>query len=114
MNEDTEQPPTEASGRIARNIRAMAGGQLVTWSMTLIWTLVVPRALGPAGMGIIVAAWSVTGVLGVLLGLGTRNFVVREMVVRQEDGPRLLGTAIVLRIILTPLFIVGALIYAHF
>ena len=57
----------------------IAGGQLLTWSMTLLWTLVVPRALGPAGMGSIVTAWSVTGILGIVLGLGTRNYLVREM-----------------------------------
>ena len=99
--------------RLARNVAAMAGGQMVTWSMSLIWTLVVPRVLGPASMGIIVAAWSATGVLGLLLGLGTRNYLVREMVVREEDSSRLLGTAIVLRLALTPLFAGGTLIYAQ-
>jgi O-antigen/teichoic acid export membrane protein len=102
-----------ANSRVGRNVAAMAGGQIVTWSMTLLWTLIVPRSLGPGGMGIIVAAWSVTGVLGVFLGLGTRNFVVREMVVREKDGPQLLGTAVVLRLLLSPLFIAAALIYAH-
>ena len=28
------------------------------------------------------AAWSITGILGVVLGLGTRNYLVRESVVR--------------------------------
>src|SRR6478609_1766257 len=102
MIEDTTEPavarsPEDAS-RVGRNVAAMASGQLVTWSMSLLWTLVVPRALGPAGMGIIVAAWSITGVLGILLGLGTRNYLVREMVVREAEAPRLLGTAIVLRL----------------
>src|SRR5919198_706129 len=59
---------TEPASRIGRNVAALAGGQLVTWTMTLGWTLVVPRLLGPAGMGLIVAAWSVTGILGVVLG----------------------------------------------
>jgi O-antigen/teichoic acid export membrane protein len=104
--------PGDAS-RVGRNIAAMAGGQLVTWSMSLLWTLVVPRALGPAGMGIVVAAWSVTGVLGLLLGLGTRNYLVREMVVREGEAPRLLGTAIVLRLALSPLLVGGALVYAQ-
>jgi O-antigen/teichoic acid export membrane protein len=104
----------QEDSRLGRNVAAMAGGQLVTWSMSLIWTLVVPRVLGPGGMGIIVAAWSVTGVLGLVLGLGTRNYLVREMVVREEVASRLLGTAIVLRLALTPLFVGGALAYAQF
>ena len=104
----------DGASRVARNIGAMAGGQVVTWSMSLLWTLVVPRALGPAGMGIVVTAWSVTGVLGVVLGLGTRNYLVREMVVRREDSSRLLGTAIVLRVALAPLFALAALAYLRF
>jgi O-antigen/teichoic acid export membrane protein len=101
------------ASRLGRNIAAMAGGQLVTWSMSLLWTLVVPRALGPDGMGIVVTAWAVTGVLGLVLGLGTRNYLVREIVVREGEAPRLLGTAIVLRLALTPLLVGGVLVYAQ-
>jgi PST family polysaccharide transporter len=82
--------------------------------MTLVWTLVVPRALGPAGMGTIVAAWSVTGILGIVLGLGTRNYLVREMVVAPVEAPRLLGTALVLRAVLTPLFLGAVVVFAQF
>jgi O-antigen/teichoic acid export membrane protein len=105
--------PAERGSPIGRNIAALAGGQLITWAMTLIWTLVVPRALGPAGMGLIVAAWSVTGILGVVLGLGTRTYLVREMVVNRSDAPRLVGTAIVLRLLLAPLFAVAVIVYAQ-
>jgi O-antigen/teichoic acid export membrane protein len=116
MIDDTTEPaiarsPQESS-RIGRNLAAMATGQLVTWSMSLLWTLVVPRVLGPSGMGMIVTAWSITGVLGIVLGLGTRNYLVRELVVRGHDGPQLLGTAIFLRLVLTPVFVVAAVIYA--
>src|SRR4051812_10963679 len=45
----------EAGHRLGRNVTALAGGQLVTWTMTLLWTLVVPRALGPEGLGIVVS-----------------------------------------------------------
>lgn len=111
---DSATPAVEGASRVARNVGAMAGGQVVTWSMSLLWTLVVPRALGPAGMGIVVTAWSVTGVLGVVLGLGTRNYLVREIVVRPRESSRLLGTALALRILLSPLFVVAALAYERF
>jgi O-antigen/teichoic acid export membrane protein len=102
-----------ASRRLGRNLAALAMGQLITWSMTLVWTLVVPRALGPAGMGVIVTSWSVAGVLGIVLGLGTRNYLVRELVVQPASASRLLGSAIVLRIVMIPLFAASILIYAH-
>lgn len=105
--------PVEEPSRLGRNVGALAGGQVVTWTMTLLWTLVVPRALGPAGFGIIMAAWSITGILGIVLGLGTKNYLVREMVVDRDEAPRLLGTALVLRFLLTPLLIAAAVVYGR-
>jgi len=103
-----------AGPRMGRNLTALAGGQLVTWTMTLLWTFVVPRALGPAGMGLIVSAWSVTGILGIVLGLGTRNYLVREMVVDRRGSPQLVGTAIVLRVLLSPVFVGAIIVYSRF
>ena len=105
--------PPSAPPRLGRNLAALAGGQIITWSMTLVWTLVVPRALGPAGVGIIVTSWSVTGVFGIVLGLGTRNYLVRELVVRPGSASRLIGAALVLRIVLAPVFAAAILIYAQ-
>jgi O-antigen/teichoic acid export membrane protein len=107
-------PTSGTPATLGRNLSALATGQLITWTMTLLWTLVVPRALGPAGMGLIVTAWSITGILGIVLGLGTRNYLVREMVVDRQAAPRLLGTAIVLRIALAPLFVGAVVLYATF
>jgi len=104
----------EPARSLGRNVTALATGQFLTWSMTLLWTLVVPRALGPAGMGLIVSAWSVTGVLGVVLGLGTRTYLVREFVADRGEGPALIGTAIVLRACLSPVFFLAVVIYSQF
>jgi O-antigen/teichoic acid export membrane protein len=59
-------------------------------------------------------ATSVTGVLGVILGLGTRNYLVREIVILPTDAPSLIGTAIVLRLLLLPVFAASVIAYAHF
>ena len=107
-----EQAP-DTVPRVARNLRALAGGQAVTWTMTLIWTVIVPRALGPFGLGILVSAQAVSGVLAIVLGLGTRNYLAREIVVRREAGPELVGTAIVLRLTLAPVVGLCAVVWAH-
>jgi len=99
--------------RLGRNVGALAGGQVVTWTMTLLWTLVVPRALGPAGFGVIMAAIAITGIFAVVLGLGTRNYLVREIVVDQDEAARLLGTALALRFAVTPLLVGAAVVYGH-
>lgn len=107
-------PVEERGARVFRNFSALAGGQLVTWTMTLLWTLVVPRALGPAGLGLVVSALSVTGVVSIVLALGTRNYLVREMVVDGSQAGPLVGTAVVLRLALAPLVIVAVAGWAHF
>src|SRR4051812_15312944 len=106
--------PTEEGGRLGRNVTALLGGQAVTWSMTLLWTLIVPRALGPAGLGLLVSAMSVCGVLSLVLGLGTRTYIMREIVVDRASAPKLVGTGIILRLLAAPLFGIGLIVYAHF
>ena len=103
----------EEGPKMRRNVTVLASAQLITWTMTLAWTLVVPRALGPSGLGTIMTAWAVTGILGVVLGLGTRNYLVRESVVRPNSAPGLIGTALVLRVVLSPLLIVSAVVYGQ-
>jgi O-antigen/teichoic acid export membrane protein len=106
--------PAEDPPRVARNLSVLAGGQLVTWTMTLVWTLIVPRALGPVGLGLVVSAQSVSGILGIVLGLGTRQYLVREIVLLPHHGSKLVGTALVLRIMLAPLVGIAAILWAYF
>jgi O-antigen/teichoic acid export membrane protein len=113
---ETRERPTEANEpgrRVARNLGALLGGQAITWTVTLAWTVVVPRALGPVGLGILVSAQSVSGVLGIVLGMGTRNYLVREAVIDPAEGPKLVGTALVLRLATAPLVGLAAVVWAH-
>ena len=52
--------------------------------MTLVWTLIVPRALGPVDFGILVSAQSVSGVLGLALGIGAQTISSGK---RSSTGP---------------------------
>jgi O-antigen/teichoic acid export membrane protein len=106
-------PDTPQRRGLGFNISALAGGQAVTWLMSLAWTLVVPRLLGPAQMGIVVTAVSVSAIIGLVLGLGSRDFLVREIVASRKDGPSLVGTTLVLRACLVPLYIGALVLYQH-
>jgi O-antigen/teichoic acid export membrane protein len=104
---------SEAGRRVTRNLGALVGGQAVTWTVTLVWTLIVPRALGPAGFGILISAQAVSGVLGIGLGIGAQNYLVRETVVDPGAGPKLVGTAFVLRVALVPVVGLAAVVWAR-
>jgi O-antigen/teichoic acid export membrane protein len=86
----------------------------VTWSMTLLWTVVVPRALGPHQMGLWVSVYSAASILSVVLGLPTRDYLVRRMVAEPAGAPSLIGTVMVIRASLAPVFFGAVAAYVHF
>lgn len=106
-------PVSADPSKVGSNVTILAAAQLITWTMTLLWTLVVPRTLGPSGMGILMSAWSITGIFGVLLGLGTRNYLVRMSVSDPGSAGERIGTAIVLRMLLSPLLLGAAVLYGE-
>jgi O-antigen/teichoic acid export membrane protein len=83
-----------------RNVFALGGAQLITWSITLLWTFIVPRHLGAAGWGLLVTGSSIGGILGVLMGQGTGNYLVRQFVRDPDRAPSMLGTSLMLRLAL--------------
>jgi O-antigen/teichoic acid export membrane protein len=107
----TSDPPRR--GRLGRNLLALGAGQMFTWTMSLAWTLVVPRIIGPGGLGLIVEAIAVAGILQIVLGMGTTAYVVREIVVARSRLSELVATAAALRLLLAPLFAVAVAVYAH-
>lgn len=101
-----EQPRDSAHDAklFGRNLAFLGGGQLFTWTMTLAWTLIVPRLLGPSGIGMITTGMSVAGILQILLSAGSAVYVAREAVVSPERAGRLVVTAAIVRILLVPVF----------
>jgi O-antigen/teichoic acid export membrane protein len=83
-----------------RNVFALGGAQLITWSITLLWTFIVPRHLGAAGWGLLVTGSSIGGILGVLMGQGTGNYLVRQFVRDPDRAPSVLGTSLLVRLAL--------------
>jgi Membrane protein involved in the export of O-antigen and teichoic acid len=96
---------------VARNISYLVGGQLTTWTLAATWTVVVPRQIGPTGMGQLVTMWASTGILIMVLGLGTRVLVVTEIARDPASVSRHVAAAIAARLIL---FIPGAALMAAY
>jgi O-antigen/teichoic acid export membrane protein len=83
--------------RLARNVGLLGVGQLITWTCTLAWNLVVPRLIGPDGMGLITMSAAAAGILAGLAGLGSRPMLVKEIAANPSRAPQLLGTAFLVR-----------------
>lgn len=94
---------------LVRNVAVLLSSQLVTWSLSLLWTVFVPRALGPARMGELTVATSVSSVLGAVVGLGIGTLMVKEIARDHARAPRLVGTALLVRtgLLLPSVLVVG-------
>ncbi len=98
---------------VGRNVGMLAGSQIVSWGMAALWTVIVSRALGPAGFGLVVSATAVTGVIGVLLAFGSQTYLARDLVRDPESGPQIVGTAIVLKLALVPITALATILFTY-
>src|SRR5258708_51909 len=99
---------------LARNVGFLAGSQLITWFAALAWALFVPRALGANGTGIFSLSVAASGILTVLIGLGTRRLLVREIAIDRDRATRLIPTAIILRATLAVPVLLLLAVFAYF
>ncbi|MGH7902831.1 MAG: flippase [Candidatus Dormibacteraceae bacterium] len=80
--------------RLLRSMRVLAGSQLVTWGLTLAWTVIVPRMIGPRGTGELTTATATTGILLTLMELGLGVLLVREIATDRSRAPSLITSAL--------------------
>jgi PST family polysaccharide transporter len=82
---------------VLRNVGVLTGSQVVTWILAAIWTLFVPRRIGPEGMGLIVMAWAAAAIFQAFGSLGLRTMLVREIAADPQRAPQLIGSAMMIR-----------------
>jgi len=110
-------PASAASGgssRLARNLAFLAGGQVATWGLSLLWTIFVPRALGPRGLGELTIAYAATGVVSVVVSLGVGTLMVKEIARDRLKAPWMVGTALVVRGGFVVPAVAAIALYIHF
>ena len=109
-----ERRAARSANVLARNVGVLAGSQVITWCAGLAWALFVPRALGPGGTGVFTLSVAASGILTVLIGLGTRPLLVREISFDRSRASYLIPSAVYQRAVLA-LPMLGALaVFAHF
>ena len=82
----------------ARNVLATLGTQLISWALTFVVMLYLPRYVGDAGLGQLTFAASFIGIFGVLVPLGTSTVLVKEIARDRGRTGELLSAAVLLRI----------------
>ncbi len=93
----TANRPRTASRQMIRMAAALVSAQAVSWIITVLGLVVVPRYLGTHDFGILATA-SAIGIFGITItSLGTTTYLVKEVARRPEASADLVGGVLVLR-----------------
>lgn len=101
-------------GRIVRNIRVMLAGQLITWAISLVWLVYLPRYLGAMDMGRYAIAMAIWSVMSSIINTGTSIHLTKEIARAPEKAAELLGTVLIQRYIIFLLSCVVVAAYVYF
>jgi O-antigen/teichoic acid export membrane protein len=90
--------------KVIKNAAVMMVSQVITWSMAIILTVLLPRYLGPEVSGEFGIASSIWAITAVLVSFGMDTFLVKEIARYPARAGELLVTSVVVR---TGLFTLG-------
>lgn len=94
---------------IFKNMSWLLISQIITSVLSFVWTILTARYLGVSDYGILGFAISLSGMFGVLCDLGISTHIVRSVSTDYTIGPKYLGNAIPLKILLSVLYL--AIVY---
>lgn len=84
---------------IARNASVLMASQLITWTLTLLLTIVLPRYLGAANVGKLHVANSLWAIVAVFVTFGMDTLLTKEIARDTAKAMPLFGTSVVLRLL---------------
>jgi O-antigen/teichoic acid export membrane protein len=100
--------------RIVNNIRVMLVGQLITWGITLISIVYLPRYLGATDWGRLAIALAIWAVMSSIINTGTATHLTKEVARAPEKAEELLGTVLIQRLIIFLASCVFVAAYVYF
>ncbi len=87
-----------AAPRVARNVATTLATQLLSWGMTFVVTLYLPRYIGDVGLGILTLAGSIAAVFSLLVSLGTTTVLIKNIARDHSRAGELALAALALRV----------------
>jgi O-antigen/teichoic acid export membrane protein len=89
---------------IARNAAYLMVGQVISWSLSLVFVLIVPRAVGASSWGEWSLAWAITSVTTAITGLGLGTLVIKDVSREPEKAREYVGAALTAQLIMVAPF----------
>lgn len=102
---------SSAGRTIAKNASVLMVSQLVTWGLTLVLTIFLPRYLGAANVGKLQFANSMWAIVAVFVTFGMDVLLTKEIARTPEHATRLFGNTIILR---TSLQVLGYMVLVFY
>lgn len=94
----------ETGKTIAKNASFLMISQALTWGLSILLMVFLPRYLGPEGMGQLYLAISLWAIISILVGFGMDIYLTKEIARVPEKANELLGASLILS---TILYVVG-------
>ncbi|MEX2598239.1 MAG: flippase [Dehalococcoidia bacterium] len=109
-----ERAGTTDSRLIARNSLVLLGRYLAIWGANILLVLFLPRYLGAQGLGQLQFAQSFVALFSVAVGLGVRQYIIKEVARDQAQMHHLLGSAMGLRLLLAGVVLAAIAVVTEF
>ncbi|HRW07939.1 MAG TPA: flippase [Caldilineaceae bacterium] len=103
----------KSAKHIAKNASYLFVSQLVTWSLSFIVAILVPRHFGPSGVGMYHLAASLWNITALLIGFGVDVVITRTIARDQTLVSPLVTVGIVLRVVFHVVGYTTLVIFAH-
>jgi serine O-acetyltransferase len=84
---------------VAKNAAFLFASQLITWSLSALMWVIVPRAVGPSEWGEYTLACAIIGVATALAGLGISVLLIKEIARAPERAGEFIGAGLIARLI---------------
>ncbi|MDT8307219.1 MAG: flippase, partial [Anaerolineae bacterium] len=104
---------SSTSGKVARNAGVLMLSQVLTWGMTLLLTIFLPRELGATAIGQLHLGSSLWMVAGIAIGFGMDTLLTKEVARAPGRAAALLRRSVLLRLALYLLGFAAVYLYAR-
>jgi len=98
---------------LVRNVSHLGMGQVASTALGILLTAVIGRALEPAQVGILYTVCAISSFVYVIVDWGQGTYLVKEMATGRIDEPGLIGSALLIRMLMTILSFAIAVIIAR-
>lgn len=111
---DTDPVAAGSTNSVAKNASVLMVSQIITWGLSIVLVIFLPRFLGAEGLGQLHLADSIWNIVFIFVAFGMDTLLVKEIARKHTRTEELVGLSLVLRQIFSIIGFVVVVIYVQF